>query len=135
MLPSIGQLYDDPSVANALRAAVERGVNVTIAVHNYMAQAVKELGREGKIKIVYTPQMSEVDMLTISGSQHKALFSAGKSYSIAENPEVVNKLEASGRRMEHYPVPADKVEGLADMLLKGTDTEGILAFLQGDTHG
>ena len=32
---SIGQLYDDPAMAQALADAVDRGVNVTVAVHNY----------------------------------------------------------------------------------------------------
>lgn len=129
MLPTFGQLYDDPRMATALNSAVERGVNVTVAVHNYMAAVLTELGKAGKIKLVYVPQMPEEDVLAVKGGQNRAVFSQDRDYRVSENPQVVDRLTEKLQGMEQYPIPPEKVERFADMINRERGTSDIVAYL------
>lgn len=92
-----------------------------------MADVIKRLGKDGKITLVYTPQMPEQDVLALKGK--RAMFSEGRGYRASENPTVADQAAEKLRRIEQYPVPPEKVLGLAAMIKKKEDPKDIVAYL------
>ncbi|MFH0949470.1 MAG: hypothetical protein V1802_03200 [Candidatus Aenigmatarchaeota archaeon] len=127
-------LFDSTAGRKCLTDTVNRGINLHVVVHKNSSETLRKLGKEGKIKLFYTPMKPKpaYGHFLTDGNTTIRTRTCPEFYEILTYP--CNKFEAQHdlkefKKMEKYPIMPDGVDSVFRMISNGTEPRKIVEYL------